>query len=533
MIFISFANLFEYSVLKPIMIMKHLCIWASLIGCLLHIQLSSTVVAQTKLPAILSDNMCLQQMSEVKVWGWDTPGKNVTISPSWNKKGMSTKTNEAGKWMVKITTPGAGGPHSIKVRGSIDITLENVLIGELWVCSGQSNMDRKLGLQPGQKPIVNYWEASQQANQPDIRLFIVKRALSAEPQEDVEGEWVVCSPETVLEFSAVGYFFGKKLHDELSVPVGLIESAWGGTPVEGWTRKSAMNNDFLTDREATLLENFPVDSVSFANNKEAFERGFIKSPPSVPESFFAQNRKHHRIGALYNAMIHPLLNFTIRGAIWYQGESNRNFPKQYKKQFPNMIRNWRQDWGIGDFPFYFVQIAPYYYNEEYAIPPIWEAQYEALKLPQTGMASTQDIGQIYDIHPPEKEEVGRRLALIALNKTYAQTEVVYSGPVLKSARTEGKQVILEFDPMGGELFSAGKGIGGIPSFYLSGERRIFYSAEVRQEGNRLILTSGEVEDPVAVRYLWNDRANATIFNTYGLPAAGFRTDDWEDARYGE
>ena len=399
--------------------------------------------------------------------------------------------------------------------------------------SGQSNMDRQLGLQRGQKPILNYWEASQQANNADIRLFVVKRALSPEPLEDCEGEWVVCSPETVLGFSAAGYFFGKKLYDELSVPVGLIESAWGGTPVEGWTRKSAMNNEFLVERETVLLDQFPIDSTSYAQNMADYERGFIKTAPPIPASFYTTNRQHHRIGALYNAMIYPLLNFTIRGAIWYQGEANRSFPEQYKKQFPNMIRNWRNDWDLADFPFYFVQIAPYYYNGEYGIPPIWEAQNEALTLPNTGMASTQDIGQIFDIHPPEKEEVGRRLALIALNKTYKKSEVVYSGPVLTSTRYEGNQVVLEFDPMGGELFSAGKGIGGIPSFYLSGERRIFYPADVQLEGNTLILTATGIKQPVAVRYLWNDKANATVFNSYGLPAVGFRTDNWGDARYNQ
>lgn len=511
--------------------MKPLFNWLAITSVMLALQFQFTASAQTKLPAILGSNMCLQQQAEVKIWGWDTPGQEVKVSPSWNRKGVTTQTTESGKWITTITTPKAGGPYSIKVKGSTTVSLKNVLMGEVWVCSGQSNMDRKLGLQGGQKPIVNFWEASQQANQPEIRLFLVKRALADEAQEDCEGEWVVCSPETALEFSAVGYFFGKKLHDQLAIPVGMIESAWGGTPVEGWTRKSDMNNEFLTEREATLLENFPGDSAAYVKGQEAFKKGFILNPLPVPASFSAQNRKNHRIGALYNGMIHPLLNFRIRGAIWYQGESNRNFPEQYKKQFPNMINNWRKDWGIGDFPFYFVQIAPYYYNGEFAIPAIWEAQYEALSMSNTGMASTQDIGQIYDIHPPEKEEVGRRLALVALNQTYGKTEVVYSGPVLKSTRYEGNQVILEFDPMGGELFSAGHGIGGISAFYLSGERRIFYPARVKKEGNTLILTSSEVAEPTAVRYLWNDRANATLFNTYGLPAAGFRTDDWDDARY--
>lgn len=493
--------------------------------------LALTTKAQTKLPAILSDNMCLQQSAEVKIWGWDTPGQEVKVAPSWNKKGVKTQADSEGKWQASISTPQAGGPYKIKINGSEELLINNVLTGDVWICSGQSNMDRQLGMQRGQKPIVNFWEAAQQAELPKIRLFVVNRALADEAKDDLEGKWVECSPESVLGFSAVGYFFGKKLYDELSIPMGLIESSWGGTPVEGWTRKSAMNNDFLVNREKDMQQLYEMDSLTHARNQEAFDKGYLRERPSSPASFYYRRVRHHRIGHLYNAMIHPLLQYRIKGAIWYQGESNRNEPDQYAKQFPNMIQNWRDDWGIGDFPFYFVQIAPYYYNGNYNIAPIWEAQEKALKMSNTGMASTQDIGQIYDIHPPEKEEVGRRLALIALNKTYGQSDVVYSGPTVESIAYQGNQAIITYDPMGGELFSAGNGIGGIRSFYLAGERRIFYPASVKIEGNTLTLTAEGLDKPTAVRYLWNDNANATIFNSYGLPAAGFRTDSWKDARY--
>ncbi|MEM7368950.1 MAG: sialate O-acetylesterase [Bacteroidota bacterium] len=502
-----------------------------LLTAIIGLLLSVTTFAQTKLPAILSDNMCLQHSADVTIWGWDTPGQEIKVAPSWNKKGVKTRTNEAGKWTANIATPKAGGPHKIKISGSQELSINNVLLGEVWICSGQSNMDRQLGMQRGQKPIVNFWEEAQKANRPTMRLFVVLRALADEPQDDLKGKWVECNPESVLGFSAAGYFFGKKLQEQLQVPMGLIESSWGGTPVEGWTRKSAMNNDFLVNREREMQEIYLMDSTALSNNQQAFDKGYLRQAPKSPPSFYYKRVKSHRIGHLYNAMIHPLIHYRIKGAIWYQGESNRNEPQQYAKQFPNMIQNWRDEWGIGDFPFYFVQIAPYYYNNQYNIPPIWEAQYEALNMPNVGMASTQDIGQIYDIHPPEKEEVGRRLALVALHKTYGQSEIVYSGPVLTKTTFEGNQVLLEFDPMGGELFSAGSGIGGIRSFYISGERRIFYPANVKQDGNRIILTTETVDKPIAVRYLWNPNANASLFNSYGLPAAGFRSDAWEDAIY--
>ncbi len=487
--------------------------------------------AAVKLPAIISSNMVLQQDAEVTIWGWANGKEKITITSSWTKKKVKIKADKNGNWQVAIKTPKAGGNHRLTIKGKNKIELDNILMGDIWVCSGQSNMARKLGLQRGQKPLVNFWEASQQANHPEIRFFKVKRALADTPQADVEGEWLICTPETVLEFSAVGYFFGKKLHQQLAIPVGLIQTTWGGTPVEGWTRKSDLANDFIIEKEEHGQERFELDSLAHAKNMEAFEKGFIKKRPTTPPSFYVKRRKHHKIGHLYNAMIHPLINYTIKGAIWYQGESNRDYPNQYKQLFSNMIQTWRKDWGIGDFPFYFVQIAPFYYNGDYAIPYIWEAQYEALKLPQTGMASTQDIGQIYDIHPPEKEEVGRRLALVALNQTYGKSEIAYSGPVVKNTEYNGNKVVIEFDPMGGELFSAGSGIGGVPSFYLADEFKVFHPARVKQKGNTITLTAKGIAKPTAVRYLWNDNANATIFNSYGLPATGFRTDDWVDAKY--
>ncbi|WP_373941816.1 hypothetical protein OEG92_20225 [Polaribacter sejongensis] len=305
--------------------------------------------------------MLLQQSADVKIWGWDAPGQSIVVNPSWTKS-VKTTTNKEGKWQVLVSTPKAAKTGKLKITGSTKLTINNVLFGEVWLCSGQSNMERQLGFQNHQKPIVNFWEESQKATYPSIRMFLVKKKKSNTPLEDCEGEWVECTPETVLKFSAVGYFYGKQLVDNLKIPVGLIQSAWGGTKVEPWT---------------------PIEGVE----KAALENGGQK-----------------RFSNLYNGMISPIINYKIKGAIWYQGESNVSNWKEYKTLFPNMITSWRAQWNIGDFPFYFVQIAPYNYPDKYGVAQIVEAQLEALELPNTGVAGTQDIGAIYDIHPPEKKK---------------------------------------------------------------------------------------------------------------------------------
>ena len=507
---------------------------AFLFAILINVLGSLSLAAQTRLPALLSDNMCLQQETEVTIWGWDSPGQKIRVMPSWEQSEYETVTNKSGKWSLKVATPSATTrAQTLKVIGSQEIVIQNILIGEIWLCSGQSNMDRELGMRSGQKPIVNFWETAQAANTPTLRLFIVKKALSATAKEDCEGEWKVCSPESALEFSAVGYFFGSRLHRELNLPVGMIESAWGGTPVEGWTRKSALNNNFLVEQENHFATRFLADSINYAEQRASFNSGYLENPPQQPGSFYYKNRPHHRLGQLYNGMIHPLLNFALRGVIWYQGESNRNHPERYAKQFPNLINNWREDWQRGHFPFYFAQIAPYQYNEAFATPGLWEAQKAALELPNTGMAPTQDLGEPFDIHPILKEEVGRRLALIALNKTYEKTEVVHTGPTLKALTYDKNTARLDFEPNGGTLFSAGNRIGPLKPFYVADSQQVFYAATVRQEGNSIYLSSPEIKKIIAVRYLWHNNTNPTLYNSYGFPVMGFRTDSWEEAIYAE
>jgi sialate O-acetylesterase len=487
--------------------------------------------AQTKLPSILSDNMCLQQSAEVKIWGWDNPGQKVVINPSWGKQSQ-TITDDYGKWLIRIKTPEAGKTGRIKVSGSTQQSIDNILFGEVWLCSGQSNMERQLGFRGGQKPIVNFWEAAQKANYPNIRMFQVQNVASKIPLSDCHGKWVECSPETVLEFSAVAYFYGQALHNNLSVPVGLIQSTWGGTPVEAWTKEEDIDEK-SAEKFKTLETCYQLDSTYYSTALNNFENGLLLTPPHMPESVNYHRRKHRKLSALYNGMISPLSNYTIKGVIWYQGEANVPNWKAYKKLFPNMITSWRKNWGIGDFPFYFVQIAPYNYDDELGVPQIVEAQCEALKLPNTGVAATQDIGVFYDNHSPVKKEVGRRLSLIALHKTYHKTDLVYAGPVLKFYKNEGEAMLLQFETPGSELHSVGMAIGKIWAFYIAGENKVFYPAMVKQDGNEIQLSSPKVKHPVAVRYNWANNANATIYNKQGLPALPFRTDDWDEVFYGE
>jgi len=352
------------------------------------------------------------------------------------------------------------------------------------------------------------------------------------PLNDCEGKWVACTPETVLKFSAVGYFYGKALVDKLKTPVGLIQSAWGGTKVEPWTPIEGFNEKML-ERVNRLTQNHKEDKAYYQRAQKNFEDGIIKNKPIEPESVVYKKRAHGRLSFIYNAMIAPIVNYRIKGTIWYQGESNVSNWKEYKTLFPNMISSWREKWGIGDFPFYFVQIAPYNYQDKFGTPQIVEAQLEALKLENTGVAGTQDIGTVYDIHPPQKKEVARRLSLIALNKTYEKSDVVYAGPFLKSYSTVAQNLILQFETLGSKLYSAGKSNGRIWSFYIAGENKIFYKANVKQDANKIILNSNKVPHPVAVRYNWANNANATIFNTQGLPALPFRTDDWDQVFYAE
>lgn len=470
------------------------------LAAMLLVFATSVASADVKLPKIFGDNMVLQQKTKAPVWGWAEPGEKVTVTLGDAK--AETTANDQGKWLAKIDTPAAGGPMTLVVQGKNEIVYKNVLMGEVWVCSGQSNMDWGVGAS------LNPKEEIPNAKYPNIRLFLVPRTgavTKAEPQSDFSQDlkWAECSPETVGGFSAVAYFFGRKLQQELNVPVGLINVSWGGTICETWTSKPALEAD--KDAFGPILER---------------GKNFQEGNPNQP-------------AALYNGMISPLLPYAIRGAIWYQGESNVGRAEQYAKLFPAMISDWRKAWGQGDFPFLYVQLAPYCYagdhktktpNDSKQLAELWDAQVKTLALPNTGMAVTTDITDLFDIHPKNKQDVGLRLALWSLATTYGKSDLVYSGPLYESMAVEGNKIRIKFKHLGGGLQA--KDGQPLTFFSIAGEDKNFVDAKAEIDGDTVVVTSDKVEKPVAVRFGWKDYATPNLFNKAGLPASPFRTDNF-------
>jgi sialate O-acetylesterase len=448
--------------------------------------------AEVTLPKIFGDRMVLQQESEVAIWGKAAAGEKVSVRLGDAK--AETTAGDDGRWLARIATPaGSDKPHKLVVQGKESkVEFSDVLIGEVWVASGQSNMEWTV------QQSANKEEEIKNANPPLLRMTKVQHNAAAEPQDDVNATWVVCTPESVPHFSAVGYHFGRKLQEELKVPVGIISTNWGGTIAEAWTSKATLESD--------------PDFAEILNRSAEFKAG-----------------NPNQASVLYNGMIHPILPYTIRGAIWYQGESNRSRAEQYAKLFPAMIADWRTLWGQGDFPFYFVQLAPYKYDKNrdaQELPELWEAQLKTLEVSKnTGMAVTTDIGDLNDIHPTNKRDVGERLARWALAKDYGQ-EVVYSGPLYESMSVEGNKVHLKFKHADG-LKTKG---GDAPKlFTIAGKDKQFVPAQAKIEGDSVVVWSDEVKEPAAVRYGWSEwaePADYNLFNEAGLPASPFRTDDF-------
>ncbi|MHC4387710.1 MAG: sialate O-acetylesterase, partial [Planctomycetota bacterium] len=495
---------------------------------------AGSVFGDVRLPAVISDNMVIQQGMKAPIWGWAEPGEKVTVKTSWPETITSSfersyrcTTDKNGKWMVKIHPPQeAGGPYKMTISGNSTITVKNILVGEVWICSGQSNMEWRV------ERSANPEQEIASADYPNIRLFKVEKTFSDAPQEDCKGSWASCQPETVRGFSAVAYYFGRSLHRKLDVPVGLIRTCWGGTPAEAWTRYEVLAGDAdfkpIVGRfeqawsdHLQKMDNYSGELASWLSAAKQAQKGCGATPvePEKPGS----PRRQGAPSQLYNAMISPLIPYGIRGAIWYQGESNVKRAYQYRRLFPAMIDNWRKDWGQGDFPFYYVQIAPFKYGQQYAGVELREAQLMALALPHTGMVVTSDVGNIEDIHPKNKQDVGKRLALWALAKTYGRKGVVCSGPVYRSMKVEGNKVRLFFDYVGGGLATKG---GELGDFAIAGADRSYVDAKAEICGGTIVVSADEVKKPVAVRYGWSNTAAPSLFNKEGLPASSFRTDDW-------
>ena len=635
-----------------------------------------TVCADVRLPAVIGDNMVLQRGMKVPLWGWADPGEEIHLSVSWHRMERRTTADADGEWTLTIKTPPAGGPYEIALQGENSIALRNVMVGEVWICSGQSNMEWPL------HSVNNAEQELAAADYPQIRLFTVQRKIANAPEADCAGQWSACNPETVPGFSAVGYFFGRYLHKELGVPVGLINTSWGGTVAEAWTgseglekmpefkalleriAKARANPDAALKKYQAELDEWQkkIDAAG-AQGRSAIEPGFDDSdwqemelPASweqaglpdfdglvwfrktveVPDSWAGKElmlelgpiddqdttwvngvkvgahtgpgkwqalRKYkvasgiikagrnvvtvqvldtgggggingvpgqmklqpvganddaislaggwrYKVGynlasmppqpqppvwvnnpnapaVLYNGMIAPLLPFGIRGAIWYQGESNASRAYQYRELFPTMISNWRQKWDQGAFPFLFVQLANYMATQPEPGQSAWaelrEAQFMTLQLAHTGMATIIDIGEANDIHPRNKQDVGKRLALWALGETYDR-DLVYSGPLYKSMESKGDKIVLHFDHIGSGL--AAQGDGPLKGFAIAGSDRKFVWANAQIEGDTVVVGSDEVSEPVAVRYAWANNPVCNLCNQSGLPASPFRTDDW-------
>ena len=452
--------------------------------------MSIPAFSAVKLPALISDNMVLQQGRPAPIWGWADKGEVVTVSIS--EQEYSCKAGDNGRWQVilKKLKPGKILEMSVKGSSGNTLTVKNILVGEVWICSGQSNMHWTFSKGHG---VLNNETELANANYNDIRMFTVAKGGAAEPAQDAKGVWLTINRENLLVdgengASVLAYFFGRDLYKQLNVPVGLINTSVGGTPAEKWTKREA------------LEANPDLKTLSGKGGSST----------------------------LYNAMISPLIPYAIRGAIWYQGESNLDRAYQYRTLFPAMIANWRSDWKQGNFPFGFVQIAPYRYKgqnpENYA--ELCEAQTMTLKKsPNTGMAVTADIGDVTNIHPKNKQEVGRRLALWAMAKVYGNKKLVYSGPIYKSMKIKGNQIALNFEHRGSGLVSSdGK---SLIEFTIAGADKAFVPAKAEIVGSTIVVSSDKVTNPVAVRYAWHDDAQPNLANKEGLPASLFRTDSWK------
>lgn len=467
--------------------------------------LSGTVLhAAIKLPSILGNSMVLQQQSTVKLWGEANVKTKVIVKTSWNKKIYTATSDAEGKWLTTVETPVAGGPYEISISDGMETVLKNILIGEVWFCSGQSNMEmpvRGFDRQPTKN--TNDLIAKAKPSMP-IRMFTTDsekgawvRQFSKKPESDCKGRWMDNSSENVANISAVAYYFASYIREVLEVPVGIIVSSWGGSKLEAWMSREAISP-------------FKEINLSILDNDEQ-----VKNPTATP-------------CVLYNAKIAPAINFTIKGFLWYQGESNRDNADQYAALMPAFVKDLRQKWGVGEFPFYFVQIAPFNYEgaDGTSAARFREVQFKNMKdIPNSGMALTMDIGHPVFIHPMDKETVGNRLAYWALAKTYGKSGFGYLSPEYKSMEKVDSRIYIDFNNAPGGICPMWTDLKG---FEIAGEDKVFHpaKAEIETKTARLVVTCGGVPNPVAVRYAYKNFVEASLFSIYGIPVTPFRTDNW-------
>tara|TARA_R110002096_G_scaffold16106_10_gene55000 strand:- start:9506 stop:11062 length:1557 start_codon:yes stop_codon:yes gene_type:complete len=504
---------------------------ATLLVLAMALAFTASTHAELRLPSIFGENMVLQRDIPLKIWGWDNPGQSVTVTIG--EQTAQGKAGEDGRWEVKLSPLQVTQKAlEMNVQGSSAKTLGNILVGEVWVCSGQSNM---------QWAVSSSDDADLEtltAKFPNIRLISIPLVGTQEPQYDFQGQWLACSPETVRDFSAVGYFFGRTLHQALDVPIGLIDNAWGGSAAEAWVRREVLEaddaySDYLAiweSKEANVDANMARWEKAMAawKTKAAEAKAAGKNPPRAPRSPEQELKGQHRPGNLHNGVLLPIIGYGIRGAIWYQGENNSGRAYNYRSLFPLMISQWRELWNQGDFPFYWVQLADFMNEQPAPTASAWaelrEAQTMTLSLPNTGQAVICDLGEAHDIHPKDKQNVAKRLARHALAKDYG-IEIVAESPRYASHKVQGNKVIVEIDHFGAGLDTFD--VRTPHGFAIAGEDQQFVWADAKIVGNNIEVSSPEITAPVAVRYAWADNPVANVQNRAGLPLTPFRTDDWE------
>ncbi|MHC2067473.1 sialate O-acetylesterase [Bremerella sp. T1] len=509
---------------------------SGMLATLLTVAMVGSLQAEVKLPALFTDHMVLQRDMPIFIWGSADKGSEVTVGLGDQK--TTVTANDNGKWKAELKPLPAGGPHQVTVRsGDSEKIIKDVLVGEVWVCSGQSNMQWPVDAanDPDLEKLT--------ANFPQIRLITVPQVGVQEPQDDFKGEWHLCTPDSVGGFSAVGYFFGRQLHQTLNVPVGLIDNAWGGSSAEAWVERDLLKSSGKFDEllarwektEATYDHEKAV--AQYKENLAAWKEKAAKAkadgkpqPGGQPRAPRNPLTGQHRPANLYNGVLNPIIGYSVRGIIWYQGESNAGRAYQYRDLFPLMIQNWRDKWGQGDIPFYWVQLADFLQERDQPGDSAWaelrEAQTMTLdKLPNTGQAVIIDLGEAEDIHPKNKQDVAKRLARLALANEYGY-DIVAQSPRYKSMKVDKDAIALEFDTFGSQLDSFDT--KALQGFTIAGEDKKFVHAKASiVGGNQVRVSSPEVKEPVAVRYAWGDNPVANLQNQQGLPATPFRTDEWD------
>ncbi len=482
----------------------------------------NVVEVEFSVASILQSNMVVQQAKPFTLWGTAPAGDTVFLAADWTGTQVPAVADAAGQWKGQLPVPAAQPndftPHAITVfsKGK-KIILSNVLIGEVWLCSGQSNMDMEMKPQlPWLRGVLNHEEEIAAANHPAIRLINIENSFKKEPQANAKGTWLVCSPETAGDFSGVAYFYGRELLQKLKVPIGLVVASVGGSACQAWASREALQTDpvvkakYLTPYDLSPQAKENLDSIKTL--EKLFE---VLERPTL----------------LYNAMIHPLKNLSVKGFLWYQGESNKKDGSAYTRLCTAMLQGWRKDFAQGDLPFYFVQVTPYNWEEKDSTLTYYaklrEAQEAVLQVKNTGMAVTMDIGEVNDIHPRNKKDVGVRLAKIAFAKTYGQPEIVHQGPTFQSFTWKGNTVRITFRKEGlGSGLTTSDGLAP-KHFYVAGKDQVFYPATAEIVRDQIWLTSEKVKKPVAVRYAFTNFPVTNLANKEGLPAQPFRTDSWE------